>query len=241
MITREQLRAALEHRRPGVTSDEDWGQLTVIKEYEHLPIEGKTLLDVGGNIGAFACRAAMEKCKKVVTYEPHPDNFHLLCLNTYPWAELVVPVKAALVTHEEKEVDLWLTNERTMGSCSTTAFRGRTPIKVPVQNFQLVVYLLQPDGIKMDCEGSELLAIKGMSRILMENKDLKMIIEFFPLLLEKMGSNPKDLFDILNNRFKIYIIPNDYDAENGVRVDSYLDLMKHLIKVDSHLNLYLTK
>jgi len=155
MITREQLRAALEHRRPGVTSDEDWGQLTVIKEYEHLPIEGKTLLDVGGNIGAFACRAAMEKCKKVVTYEPHPDNFHLLCLNTYPWAELVVPVKAALVTHEEKEVDLWLTNERTMGSCSTTAFRGRTPIKVPAQNFQLVVYLLQPDGIKMDCEGGE--------------------------------------------------------------------------------------
>ena len=155
MITRDQLRAALEHRRPGVTSDEDWGQLTVIKEYEHLPIEGKTLLDVGGNIGAFACRAAMEGCKKVITFEPHPDNFHLLSLNTYPWAEVVSPMHAALVTHDQKEVDLWLTNERTMGSCSTTEFRGRTKITVPAHNFGLTLYLYQPDGIKMDCEGAE--------------------------------------------------------------------------------------
>lgn len=155
MISKSQLRAALEHRRPDVTSDEDWGQLTVIKEYEHLPLEGKTLLDVGGNIGAFAVWAAMNGCKRVFTFEPEQENFHLLSLNTYPWAEQVMPIRAALVSHNDKEVNLWLTGTKTMGSCSTTEFRGRTPVRVPAMNFLETVLKYQPDGIKMDCEGAE--------------------------------------------------------------------------------------
>jgi FkbM family methyltransferase len=155
MITKDQLRAALEHRRPDVTSDEDWGQLTVIKEYEHLPIEGKVLLDVGGNIGAFAIRAAMEGCKRVYTFEPEAENFRLLSHNTYPWAEQVVPMRAALISTDDKEVNLWLTGTNTMGSCSTTEFRGRTPVVVPAMNFAKVVEDIEPHGIKMDCEGAE--------------------------------------------------------------------------------------
>ena len=155
MITREQLRAALTHRRPGVTSDEDWGQLTVIKEYEHLPIKDKVLLDVGGNIGAFAVRAAMEGCKKVITYEPHPENFTCLSYNTYPWAEVIHPVRAALVTTRSGEIPLYITNERTLGSCSIEEFRGRSKIMVPAVNFGDVLDLYKPDGIKMDCEGAE--------------------------------------------------------------------------------------
>lgn len=155
MVSKAELRAALEHRRPDITSDEDWGQLTVIKEYEHLPLAGKTLLDVGGNIGAFAVWAAMNGCKRVITFEPEQENFSLLSRNTYPWAEQVLPIRAALVTHHELEVDLWLTGTKTMGSCSTTQFRGRTPVRVPAMYFPDVVKGYQPDGIKMDCEGAE--------------------------------------------------------------------------------------
>lgn len=155
MITKSQLRAALTHRRPDVTSDEDWGQLTVIKEYEHLPIKDKTLFDVGGNIGAFAVYAAMEGCKRVFTFEPEEGNFHCLSYNTYPWAEQVVPIRCALVSHEDKEATLWLTGTKTMGSCSTTEFRGRKPVQVPAVNFGHVLQTHQPDGIKMDCEGAE--------------------------------------------------------------------------------------
>lgn len=155
MTTKALLRAALEHRRPGVTSDEDWGQLTVIKEYEHLPLKDKVLLDVGGNIGAFAIWAAMNGCKKVYTFEPEQENFRLLSYNTYPWAEQVVPVRAALVPHHEKEVNLWLTGTKTMGSCSTEHFRGRDMTVVPARNFEEVIEEVMPDGIKMDCEGAE--------------------------------------------------------------------------------------
>lgn len=156
MISKSQLRAALVHRRPDVTSDEDWGQLTVINEYSHLPIEGKVLLDIGGNIGAFAVRAAMEGCKKVITYEPEPGNFHLLSLNTYPWAEVVIPIPAAVSSQPTgTQINLWLTGTKTMGSCSTTEFRGRTPIQVSTVNFDEQLKIFQPDGIKMDCEGAE--------------------------------------------------------------------------------------
>jgi FkbM family methyltransferase len=156
MITKEQLRSYLIHRRPGVTSDEDWGQLTVIKEYEHLPIKGKVILDIGGNIGAMAIRCAVEGCKHVYTYEPEPSNFHMLSYNTYPWAEVITPTKAAVtVLPTGTEIELWLTNERTMGSCSTTEFRGRKPIPITTVNFHQEMLATEPDGIKLDCEGEE--------------------------------------------------------------------------------------
>lgn len=36
------------------------------------------------------------------------------------------------------------------------------------------------DVIKMDVEGAEMLALLGMDRIIRENQNLKMFIEFFP-------------------------------------------------------------
>jgi len=216
---------------------------------------GNVVIDVGANMGYFSL-LAKSLGAEVYAYEPEPKSYGYLVKNA--------EINNYNITARSSAISNILGRER-FYFCSYDSGHHTLKQDEGIKDYKRTSLLRKcmdlfankyidiftttlddeikgkVDVIKMDCEGSELLAVKGMSRILAENKDLKMIIEFFPLLLEKMGSNPEDLFDILNNRFKIYIIPNDYDAENGVRVDSYLDLMKHLIKVDSHLNLYLTK
>lgn len=54
--------------------------------------------------------------------------------------------------------------------------------------------------IKIDAEGHERRILKGMKRILDHNPDLKMVTEFCYKLLD----DPKDYFDLLEQRFKLY-------------------------------------
>jgi len=155
MITRDELRAHLTHRRPGVTSDEDWGQLTVITEYKDLPIEGKRVMDVGGNIGAFAIRASLEGCELVKTYEPEHDNFHTLTQHVKGLSNVEICNAALTNDPTGTPKKLWLTGTGTMGSCSTTEFRGRTPINIVTINFMEELEKYEFTSIKMDCEGEE--------------------------------------------------------------------------------------
>ena len=45
--------------------------------------EGDIVLDIGANIGAFS-KYAMEKGAYVYAYEPEPENYELLVVNTHP-------------------------------------------------------------------------------------------------------------------------------------------------------------
>ena len=155
MITKQELASHLKHRRPDVTSDEDWGQLTVIREYKDLPIEGKRVMDIGGNIGAMAIRCALEGCEMVMTYEPEQDNYRVLLDNTAPFDAIVANRFAVTNDPSGTRKNLWLTGTGTMGSCSTTEFRGRIPQEITTVNFMEELSMWEFTSIKMDCEGEE--------------------------------------------------------------------------------------
>jgi FkbM family methyltransferase len=138
-----------------VSSDDDWGQLTVISEYKDLPIQGKRVMDVGGNIGAFAIRAALEGCEVVHTYEPEDSNFCCLMGNCQPFASIRPKNYALTNDHSGTKKNLWLTTTGTMGSCSTTEFRGRVPQEIVTVNFMEQLEQFKFTSIKMDCEGEE--------------------------------------------------------------------------------------
>ncbi len=157
MITRAELKSHLKYTRPGVTSDEDWGQLTVISEYKTLPIEGKRVMDVGGNIGAFAIRAVLEGCQYVWTYEPEASNYQCLLKNCTPFVgHGLTPYNYALTNDPTgTKKNIWLTGTGTMGSSSMTEFRGRSPQEVVCVNFMEELNAGLFESIKMDCEGEE--------------------------------------------------------------------------------------
>ena len=155
MISKHELAKHLKHRRPHVTSDQDWGQLTVIREYKDLPIEGRRVMDIGGNIGAMAVRCALEGCELVMTYEPEEDNYRVLLDNCAPFGSIVASHVAVTNDVSGTRKNLWLTGTGTMGSCSTTEFRGRVPQEIVTVNFMEELRMFEFPSIKMDCEGEE--------------------------------------------------------------------------------------
>jgi hypothetical protein len=66
------------------------------------------------------------------------------------------------------------------------------------------------DFIKMDIDGSEVKALRGMTKIFKKNPQLKMVIEFSPESIELAGDNPQEYLDILNKYFTVFRIEGDY-------------------------------
>ncbi|MBK7669246.1 MAG: FkbM family methyltransferase [Sphingobacteriaceae bacterium] len=63
------------------------------------------------------------------------------------------------------------------------------------------------DFIKMDIQGFEMSAIKGMKETLKNNPKVKMISEFWPYGLRKAGSSVTDYFNLLTSlNFKVEIL-----------------------------------
>jgi hypothetical protein len=56
------------------------------------------------------------------------------------------------------------------------------------------------DLIKMDIQGYELHALQGANRVLADNPDIKVLLEFWPYGLKQAGANWIDLITALEGR-----------------------------------------
>lgn len=73
------------------------------------------------------------------------------------------------------------------------------------------------DFIKMDIEGSEYGAIKGMRNIIKNNKKIKMLVEFHPSSILEYGKEPKQFLEMLYSMdFKLTSL--DKITENRKRI-----------------------
>jgi len=64
--------------------------------------------------------------------------------------------------------------------------------------------------IKMDIQGAEILALKGMKNIIERSDSLKMILEFWPFALEKSGYKPQEFIQIIRDfGFRMFVLEND--------------------------------
>jgi FkbM family methyltransferase len=139
--------------REGIPSD-DYGFPTIIGDYKHMELEGKNVLDLGGNIGAFAVLASLEGANHVWSYEPDDGNFELLCENVEDHP-IVHPVRAAVVAHNELTATFYRTTGASQDGHSTIGFRGREEVVVPAISFAHLLETKRPNVVKMDIEGEE--------------------------------------------------------------------------------------
>lgn len=143
--------------RPGTL--DDYVISEVARSYGWMkPTPDDVMLDVGGNIGSVASWAADLGCR-VTSYEPDPDNFRMLCLNS----PRSFNVQAALVVGSETEVTLFLNRGKNKGAHSLHIKRGRDEVRVPAVNFTEAFFRVKPTLLKVDCEGSEYDLLEGPS------------------------------------------------------------------------------
>lgn len=221
--------------------------------------EGDVVIDLGANIGYFTLLAArlVGPRGQVYAFEPEPKNYSYLRknieLNNYN--QVVASQKA--VSDKNGTTQLFIcdydTGHHTINKQNGIEVysRGR---EVKEKSIEIETITLDNffkdkeeliDVIKMDVEGAEALVLAGMDNILRKNKQIKMLVEFFPLLIENMGNSPQEFIHKLleDYRFAIYIIPEDYDAPNSKlkKINNIDEIMSFLRKKEDHINLFLEK
>ena len=94
------------------------------------------------------------------------------------------------------------------------------------------------DVIKVDIQGAEMAALQGMSEIVLKNDSLKIIIEFWPMMLQKFGFSPLEFLNkLIEYGFTLYVIASE---EPWIKPASVTEIM-NMCKGDEFLNLFCQK
>jgi FkbM family methyltransferase len=174
----------------GVTGAYDPFELEI---YRAILREGDSVIDVGANIGYFTTQFArlVGPRGRVFAFEPEPSNFALLQENLRLNALHNVVAENAAVSDTNGTAKLYLapgdsTDHRLV------APNDWTPVRVKVVS--LDDYFGQDTAgvrlVKMDIQGSEGKAIRGMARVLRSTPSIVLVTEFCPHLLSLSGTDP---------------------------------------------------
>jgi FkbM family methyltransferase len=191
----------------------------VTKAFTSLIKNGDTVLDIGANLGYFSVIAAplVGERGKIMAFEANP-NLCALLEKSFIANGMFRNGKAQLFSKGVMDQGGEMTFHFPPNRMGSGAFfvpedkvksEGMDKIIVPV--VALDEFLgpdFTADVVKMDIEGSEPLALKGMSKIIQRSKNIKLIIEYSPNRFKR--HMPLDSFiDMVENfRFNIFILEN---------------------------------
>ncbi|MBK6523533.1 MAG: FkbM family methyltransferase [Sphingobacteriaceae bacterium] len=169
---------------------------------------GDHVLDIGSNIGFYAkiiSNLVSEK-GKVYCFEPDKTNFNYLVKNTNGIAN----IKLFNLAVSDKEEVIKVYKSKLLNVDHRT---------YPVNNYDSVeeINAKSIDGmlgkdiekidlIKIDIQGFELTAFKGMQNLLSKQNNIKIIAEYWPHGFKRAGTSAVefyDFFDKLNYQFKL--------------------------------------
>lgn len=169
---------------------------------------GMSYVEVGTNVGYYTLLAASRVGPggRVAGFEANPRMAELasrsLHLNGFDGFAAITPVAIA-----DKPGSLTLHTHRDFFGSSTilgplvnipilehapAEGRGALEIRAVTLDDALAHTDGRVDFIKMDIEGAEPLALRGMSGVLKKNPSLRMIIEFAPAMIRTSGSDPEE-------------------------------------------------
>ena len=191
------------------------------------------VLDIGANIGLYTLTAAKHG-DKVYSFEPDPLNFSNLKKNIEAngYKNVVAVNKAVfdrsgtahfssyskypldrgnlhLITEHEEANQ----KHKTIDTISLDTFFSDKPKKI--------------DIVKMDIEGSEFEALKGMKNIINANKNMKFFIEFNPYVLSRHNT---DLDSFVGYLFSIFSEVYHVDVSNKTKRPIDNEWLAHFAK-----------
>ena len=200
--------------------------------------KGMTVLDLGGNIGFYTilARSIVGPEGRVFSFEPFPNNANLIRASIKENSFTNVTVVEAAVSDRIGKATLHLSpdacSEHSLLDLDFQYNLEPQQNEIEVQTLTVDDYLeknvgnFKVDFIKMDIEGSESRAIKGMQKVLNENKHLTLITEFWPNGFKEDDKEPRDFLEILDKlNFKIYNIDSLEQKVVPVTVDGMMQIV----------------
>jgi FkbM family methyltransferase len=207
--------------------------------------EGDVVVDVGAHIGYYTLLAAALTGKngKVYAFEPEPLSFSILTRNVKEnnLNDRVILVKKA-VSDEAAKTKLFPLNKH-LRSHGVTLPSGKA---VNVETTTLDKFFKDKnwkvDVVKIDVDRAESLVFSGMKKIVEQNRNLKVFMEFSPAKLKRFGVEPhKFLEKIMDWGFVVWAIEDGrWSLKN---VHDFDELLKACTrgKRRTEVNLFLAK
>jgi FkbM family methyltransferase len=165
--------------------------------------QGDIVLDIGANIGYFSLLFArlVGREGRVFAFEPDPGNFSLLKKNVGMNKYDNVTLLRAAVSDANGTTKLYLHECNTMHTIHALG-EGRDWVDVDtvrLDDFSHDGYDRRVDFVKMDIEGAEGLAIRGMLSLLQSNVGIKVLTEFNPFALRGFGVEAQEFLELFLN------------------------------------------
>lgn len=157
------------------------------------------VIDIGANSGYFTLLASklVGIEGKVWAFEPEQRNFNDLIDNiNLNNLKNIIPIKKAVGDKNGKTV--MYVSDVEPGECSLFPCYPSNRDIVDIEIARLdSVFKGSVDIIKSDTEGNELGVLLGAEQLLSRGKDVKLILEFFPMGFKAAGYAIKDLWKVL--------------------------------------------
>ena len=195
-----------------------------VKYLESIAKEGMNVIDIGANIGitTVAISKRIGRRGKLYSFEPTPEYFNVLQdnvssngLENVEVYELAVTDKAGRVPFYQKGLSSGIIFEE-----------GAKKFEFPtttIDKFLNKEKIGRIDLINMDCEGSELLALRGAEESLSKNK-VKIFCEIHHDFLKQLGQSVEDIVQYLQGlEFKVQSVSlNDLKVGNNFENCEYI-------------------
>ena len=163
---------------------------------------GDVVVDAGANIGIYSqfFSRCVGETGVVHAFEPSAENFKRLQSATRKLAN--VRLSQAAVGECSGRSSLYLSDKLNVDHRTYMTEEESRP-SVPIDIIALDDYFSpsqRVDLIKMDIQGYELHALRGANRVLADNPDLKLLVEFWPYGLKHAGSKWVELLNTLQSK-----------------------------------------
>ncbi|MCC6370920.1 MAG: FkbM family methyltransferase [Bacteroidia bacterium] len=213
-------------------------EIKLLKEYIR---PGQVILDIGANIGFYAEILSDLSGPKgqVHCFEPDKKNFSYLQKhlanrkNTFLNNKAVGPKTGTISIYTSKELNV---DHRTY---QPEEFDKEIKIEsVSIDDYLSHHSINKVDLIKMDIQGFEMEALKGMHNTLQQNPDVKIISEFWPYGLRTAGSSLSAYYrQLCSYGFSCYLLEkNSLKPLNEAQVTAMEPLDK-----EHYFNLFITR
>lgn len=165
--------------------------------------EGWTVIDIGANIGYYSLlfARAVGPTGRVIAIEPDATNFDLLrkniALNGYQNVTLI----NAAVWSSTTTLKLYLSEENRGDHRAYESADPRLSVDTPALGLDEYFGSNPPPiaFIKMDVQGAECHALRGMLALLRSNTRAQIVSEFWPAGLIAAGTSPHEYLDTLHS------------------------------------------
>lgn len=172
--------------------------------------KGDIVLDIGANIGFYSkiLSELVGLAGKVYCFEPDKKNYNYFLKNTKGIANVFGVNKA--VADQTKTLKLYTSKLLNVDHRTYKVDEFEQEITIDAVSIDdFVGDKFKVDFIKMDIQGFEVSAIKGMQKILSNNPSLKLLTELWPYGLRKAGCSCAEMVNLIEQYgYRIYELVN---------------------------------